>query len=134
MTTEAAAAQYLSEHLARCRGRGYAVHNPNSMPEAELPVIYGLNNGGAHEFLSAVAISQDGVVLGGHCCSHEGYMPSDLGMLEGSRLDRHEESYGKHYPNGYRMEFVPSGELDGHVGLKAAFAEHDRKNPPEVKE
>lgn len=129
MTTEAAATQYLAEHLAMCRDRKWVVYNPSKVPEAELPVIYGFNNGGSPGWLSAVSISQDGVCLGGHCCSAEGYMPYDLGVIEGSRPDRHEESYRKHYPNGYRMEFVPSDKIDGHSGLQAAFAEHDKKNP-----
>lgn len=130
MTTAAAAAQYLAEHLAMCRDRKWAVYNPNNLPESELPVIYGFNNGGPREFLSAVAISQDGVVLGGHCCSHEVYMPHDLGVIEGSRTDRHEESYRKHYPNGYRMEFVGFDEFKSHAGLQAACKEHDKRNPP----
>ena len=131
MTTAAAAAQYLAEHLERCRGKSWAVYNPNGLQESELPVIYGFNNGGLPGFFSAVAISQDGVALGGHCCSDEGYMPHDLGVIDGSRPDRHEKSYQKHYPNGYRMEFVSSDELDVHLGLKAALAEYDKKNPPE---
>lgn len=99
----------------------FMVYNPNNKPELELPVIYGFNNGGSSGFLSAVAIAEDGVCLGGHCCSHEYFMPGDLGMYEGTRLDRHEKEYRPHYPEGYRMEFVTSDQIEGHEGLNKAF-------------
>lgn len=122
MTTPAAAAQYLHEHLVTWTGKGYEVYNPHNKPLEELPVIYGFNNGGSPEWYSAVAIAEDGHALGGHCCSHEGYMPHDLGVVKGSRPDRHENDYQKHYPDGYRMDFVPFKDVDGHEALKRAFA------------
>ena len=68
----------------------------------------------------AYAMAEDGTVLGSHLCSHEGYVPHDLGVNEGSRPDRH-ETYKKHYPNGYEMEFVRNSEIDNHEGLQKAF-------------
>jgi len=68
----------------------------------------------------AVAMGDDGVVLGGHFCSHEGFVPGDLGVTEGSRPDRH-KTYKEHFPDGYEMEFVPVRELDSHEGLQKAF-------------
>jgi hypothetical protein len=121
MTTPAAAALYLNMHLSEWVGKGYEVYNPHNKPLEELPVIYGFNNGGAPEWLQAVAIAQDGHVLGSHICSHEGYMPHDLGMVKGSRPDRHENDYQKHYPDGYRMDFVPFKDVEGHEALKKAF-------------
>ncbi len=100
----------------------YEVFNPNNKPEAELPVIYGFNNGGQIGLLHAVAIAEDGTCLGGHGCSSEGYMLGDLGILKGHRKDRHENSYQKHYPNGYRMDFVESKDVKKHEGLQKAFA------------
>jgi len=97
----------------------WAVHNPLNKPIGELPVIYGFNNGGSRQFLSACLIAEDGTELGGHCCSAEGYMPHDLGILEGSRPDRH-ETFRQHYPDGYRMEFVGYNEYKSHDKLKAA--------------
>ena len=102
-------------------GKGWAVFNPKGLPVGELPVIYGFNNGGSGSFLSAVLLAQDGTCLGGHACSAEGYMPADLGVLEGTREDRH-ETFRKHYPDGYRMEFVGAADVKGHAGLRAAFA------------
>ena len=84
------------------------------------PKIYCFSNvvgGGDGE---AIAISEDGVVLGSHWCSHEGYVPGDLGVEEGTRPDRH-ETYAKHYPDGYEMEFVPSKEVKKHEGLQMAI-------------
>lgn len=48
-------------------------------------------------------------------------MTGDLGILEGTRKDRHENDYQKHYPDGYRMEFVSSSDIEGHEGLMAAL-------------
>lgn len=120
MTTQAAAAHYLAEHLRTCQGRPIALFNPHDKPLGELPVIYGFNNGGSPQSWSAVLIAEDGTVLGDHLCSDEAYMPHDLGILEGSAPDRH-EGFREHYPGGYRMEFVPTEAMDTHAGLRAAF-------------
>ena len=98
----------------------YAVFNPQNKTVEELPVIYGFNNGGALGWYQAVAIAEDGVCLGGHICSADYFIPYDLGILDGSREDRHENDYRKHYPDGYRMEFVPKEEVREHVELNRA--------------
>jgi len=120
MTTKEAAARYLMEHQMEVMGRKVAVFNPKDLDIGELPVIFGFNNGGRPGWFEAVLIAEDGNCLGGHICSDEGYMPNDLGILEGTRSDRH-ETFQKHYPDGYRMEFVSSEEVKGHVGLQKAF-------------
>jgi hypothetical protein len=68
----------------------------------------------------AYAIGDDGVILGSHWCSDEGYVPHDLGVIEGSRLDRH-KTYKEHFPDGYEMEFVRSSEFNNHIGLQEAL-------------
>lgn len=83
----------------------YEVYNPNNKPIEELPVIYGFNNGGSFGFMHAQLIAEDGTGMGSHLCSSEGYMLGDLGILKGKRTDRH-EGFKKHYPDGYRMDFV----------------------------
>ncbi len=85
------------------------------------PKIFAFSNvqGGGDGICYAMA--EDGTVLGSHWCSHEGWAQYDLGVVEGYRADRH-ETYAKHYPDGYEMEFVPSGEVRSHDGLMAAFA------------
>ena len=51
-------------------------------------------------------------------CAH------DLGfVLTDERPDSH-ETFREHYPDGYRMEFVPAKDVRGHSGLMAAY----RKN------
>lgn len=117
MTTRAAEAQYLGEHLNEWAAKGYAVFNPNNRPIADLPVIYGFNNGGSPGMYSACLLASDGTGMGGHGCSHEGYMRHDLGILEGSRPDRH-EGFRKHFPEGYRMDFVKWDD----PALQAAYA------------
>jgi hypothetical protein len=81
MTTKAAAALYEAQHVMEYGGRALAVFNPHGKPIGELPVIYGLNNGGSPGFMDAVLIAEDGTCLGGHLCSSEAYMAHDLGCL-----------------------------------------------------
>lgn len=113
----------------------YAVHNPNNRPIEDLPVIYGFNNGGSPGWYYGVLITEDGTVLGGHICSDEWFMPGDLGILAESRPDRH-ETFRKHYPDGYRMVFVPSKDVMSHAGLDAAckrnLAAAAKSNPPSL--
>jgi hypothetical protein len=68
----------------------------------------------------AYAMGDDGVVLGSHWCSHEGFVPHDLGVTPGTRPDRH-VTYKKHFPEGYEMEFVPASKVMTHEGLLRAF-------------
>jgi len=122
MTTKQAEQQYLAEHQRAYAGRAFAVWNPHNVPVSQLPVIYGFNNGGSDGWFAALSLAEDGTQLGGHACSAEGYMPADLGMLEGTAEYRHEGDYRPHYPDGYRMEFVPSGQIETHAGLQASIA------------
>lgn len=126
MTTPAAAALYEAQHVHSMQGKGYAVYNPMGKPVADLPVIYGFHNGGSDNWLYAQLIAQDGTALGSHICSSESYMPHDLGVLEGTRPDRHEE-FQTHYPDGYRMEFVSHADVRTHEGLQAAITANQAK-------
>jgi hypothetical protein len=128
MTTEVAARFYEAQHVLEWEGIPFAVHNPLSKPIEDLPVIYGFNNGGRVGWLSAVLIAEDGTSLGGHCCSSEGYMPHDLGCIESARPDRHKE-FQKHYPDGYRMEFVGHKNVEKHEKLMAAIGLANAKDP-----
>ena len=104
--------------------KGYAIYNPHNRPIEELPVIYGFNNGGSPGFLSACLLAEDGTELGGHLCSSEGYMRHDLGILDWTRPDRH-ETFRAHYPDGYRMDFIPYEDVPKCEGLQEAFKLHD---------
>jgi len=126
MTTQAAARLYLVQHLYEHKGKEPVVYNPFGKKLEDLPVIYGFNNGGSRELLSAVLIAEDGTGLGGHCCSDEAYMLHDLGILEGTRTDRHKE-FRKHYPDGYRMEFVKHEDFKTNEGLKEACRKEELK-------
>ena len=122
MTTPAAARLYEAQHLLEMEDKGYAVFNPHDKPLDDLPVIYGFNNGENQGWMSAVLLAEDGTFLGRHLCSSEGYMRHDLGILEGTRPDRH-ETFKKHYPDGYRMDFVPLDVVKAgtHEGLETAY-------------
>ncbi len=95
------------------------VVNPEGKDEAELPRIYVFINGWMAGPVP-VAVSADGYGLGSHACSSEGFIPSDMGLYEGSRPDRH-EAYLKHYPQGYVMEYVPDFDIAGHEGINEAI-------------
>ena len=125
MTTPAAERLYQAQHEYEMEGKGYAVFNPLNKPKADLPVIYGFNNGGKSVWMHAQLLAEDGTPLGSHICSAECYMHHDLGILEGTRPDRHEKDFKPHYPAGYRMEFVSREEFDSHVGLKKAIWEYN---------
>ncbi len=127
MTTKAAAELYRAQYAYKMESKGYAIFNPLDKPIEELPIIYGFNNGGATGFLFACLLAEDGTALGGHACSHESYMPHDLGILEGSRTDRH-EGFKKHYPDGYRMDFIGREEAKTHPGLCKAYENYKAKN------
>ena len=66
------------------------------------------------------AIAEDGTCLGSHLCSNENFARSDLGVIDGSRPDRH-KGYAKYYPGGYTMEFVPSDKINDHKKLQKAI-------------
>lgn len=108
----------------------FAVFNPHDQPAHMLPVIYGFNNGGSPGFFSACLLAEDGTPLGGHLCSSEGYMYGDLGILSGFREDRH-QTFREHYPEGYKMDFVPYDDVPGHEALQRAFALAEEKTRPE---
>jgi hypothetical protein len=119
MTTPAAANLYLAQYLLEMEGKGWAVYNPKDKPLEELTIIFGFFNGGSGDWLHGGLIAENGVGLGGHVCSHESYMPGDLGVLEGTRADRH-ELFQSMYPEGYMMAWVSSSEVKGHPGIDAA--------------
>ena len=127
MTSPQAAQAYLCEHLQEWAGKGYTGFNPDGKPLEELPTIYGFNNGGWEGWWTGALLAEDGAYLGSHICSHEGYMPHDLGVTNGSRPDRH-ETFQAHYPGGYRMDFVGTAEVQaGHAGLDAAYKKNQEK-------
>jgi hypothetical protein len=123
MTTPAAEKLYRAQHEYEMEGKGNALYNPHNKPFSDLPTIYGFNNGGSAGWYHAVLLAEDGTCLGGHVCSHECYMKHDLGILEGTSPDRH-ETFKQHYPDGYKMVFVPSDDISTHEGLQKAFTKN----------
>ena len=131
MTTPEAAKLYEAQHIQSMQGKGYAVFNPHNKPITELPVIYGFNNGGSSNFYSACLVAEDGEDLGSHLCSLEAYMLHDLGILEGTRPDRH-KTFREHYPDGYRMEFVGFDDVLANVKLMEALKLNEIKAEEEA--
>ncbi len=105
-----------------------AIYNSNNKEVDELPLIFGFNNGGRSGWLHAQLLAENGAALGSHLCSSEGFMYQDLGILEGTRPDRH-EGFKKHYPDGYRMKFVqPDDER-----LLLAYEKNQQQDKVEVR-
>lgn len=121
MTTEAAARLDEAQHVYECQGNGLAVYNPHGKPVGDLPIIWGFINSHSAGGVHAMTLAEDGTELGGHFCSSPAYAPADLGLLEGSRPDRHER-YRAHYPDGYRMSgLVQYDDVDACTGLQLAI-------------
>lgn len=105
-----------------------AVFNPKNLPVENLPIIYGFNNGSGMGGVIGMLIAEDGTVLGSHASSDEAWLPYDLGVEEGRRPARH-ETFRKHYPDGYRMEFVSYKDVDNTPKLVEAFALNAKLQP-----
>lgn len=93
------------QHIEEYIGQKAAVYNPQNLPVYDLPIILGFNNGGSPGWYIAQLVCEDGTGIGSHVCSDEYFMYGDLGILDGSRPDRH-ETFRDHYPDGYRMLFM----------------------------
>jgi hypothetical protein len=88
--------------------------------------VFGPDNGGNGMYY---AIAEDGAVLGSHFCSNWAFARGDLGVIPGSRPDRH-KTYAEHYPQGYEMEFVHPGQAKGHKALQEAIRIAESKEAP----
>jgi hypothetical protein len=105
----------------------YEIFNPLNRPIEDLPTIYGFNNGGSYGWYYGQLIAEDGVALGSHICSSEVYMLGDLGILKGTRPDRH-NTFQEHYPDGYKMDFVQHD----HTAIKKAYELNQRMSKEEA--
>src|SRR5690349_18580473 len=96
----------------------------------EKPKIYVFCNqkgcDGRGDWHNGVAIAEDGTTLAGHVSSNHTFLRHDLGDQKlgfPSGLTR--EEYGKHYPNGYIVEFLEGDAITEFVTrLKTREAEH----------
>ena len=132
--TFAQAAAEEAEHVAKHNGKPVHIYNPHGVSVETLPIIYGFNNGGRIGWQEGIVIAEDGTQLGNHVCSSEAYMLYDLAILEGCR-EEHHEAYRAHYPDGYRMEFVPFESTGSHKGLDDAVQKFMLSNSqPETKQ
>jgi hypothetical protein len=111
----------MRSYAQECLMPKLAVYNPLEKPEKDLPVIYGFcDRVVTPTDLVGILMGYDGKLLGSHVCSNESFMMDDLGIWEGTRPDRH-ETFRKHYPDGYRMEFVSGDSVGSHGSLQTAI-------------
>lgn len=76
--------------------------------------IFGFNNGGNRGFYDAVAITEDGRVVGNHICSSEDFCAYDLA--------RKNEAYDKHCgKDNWTFEFIKTENLKTHTELNRAL-------------
>jgi hypothetical protein len=84
-----------------------------------LPKIYIFCQGCQPEWHPIEALSEDGVFLAGHLCSHHGFVAHDMGLdLNGWNR----EKYERYYPGGFELVWVEKPRE--HEGLMAAYAKH----------
>lgn len=81
--------------------------------------IFGFVNSGTPGMLEALAISEDGKVLAGHCCSSECYVPHDLGVTGDWKHDKYDAEFGQ---GNWTIEYVPMRDITTHAGLQEAIA------------
>jgi len=74
------------------------------------------------------ALAEDGTGLGSHLSSSVAFAKHDMGLTS----DWHHESYRKHCPNGYDLEWID--DPPNHAGWMAAMVlNHAKKSePPEA--
>lgn len=94
---------------------------------SDKPKIYGFVNGGSPGWYSVEAISEDGVFLAGHVCSHPGFGPHDIGVTS----DWKHDTYAKYYPDGFEVVWIEDTKNDER--LKAAHAKHVAMSADEYK-
>jgi hypothetical protein len=78
--------------------------------------IYCFNNGGGDQWYQAMAMADDGHVVGQHICSGPGFMRHDLGITS----DWKHDGYNAHFGEGnWELEWVDNPKT--HEGLQAAY-------------
>jgi len=78
--------------------------------------IFCFCNGRNPGWYSALAVCEDGHVVGQHICSSVGWVKHDLGIGSSSKHDQ----YAEHCPEGYELVWVENPK--DHEGLMAAYA------------
>jgi hypothetical protein len=87
------------------------------------PTIFVFCNSCAPEWHSIVALAEDGTGLAGHACSSHGFALHDMGLTSNWKHDK----YDKHYPDGWKLEWVDS-PLE-HPVLAGVIARLRKENP-----
>ena len=83
--------------------------------------IYVFCNSCEPQWHSATALSDEGLFLAGHVCSHHGFIAHDMGVDEdGWKRD----IYARAYPDGFEVEYVEQADVKTHPGITAAYAKH----------
>jgi len=77
--------------------------------------IFCFINGGYSDCWEAIAIGENGRIVGNHVCSNEGWAKHDLGVTSDSKHDNYNEAY----PNGWELIWVDDPK--NHSGLQAAY-------------
>ena len=96
---------------------------------AEPHKIYGFVNGGGAGGVIVEALSDEGLFLAQHFCSHQGFGPHDIGAIG----DWKHEIYRRAYPDGFEVIWVPYPDIKAHAGIQAAHAAHMAYDPEKYK-
>jgi hypothetical protein len=83
--------------------------------------IFCFNNGGRPDWLEALAIGDDGHIVGNHICSHECFMKHDLGFTSNRKHDNYNKQYGE---GNWELEWVDDPK--NHIALNKAIEENKK--------
>lgn len=87
------------------------------------PKIYCWVNAGKNtDWQVVMALAEDGTSLASHVSSSEGFAKHDIGLTS----DWKHDTYAKHYPGGYELEWVDDPK--NHAGLDAAYLKNQAIN------
>ncbi len=76
------------------------------------------NTCGESDWISCLAIGEDGHVLAQHVCSDEVYLPHDLGITSTCKHEHYNTHFGV---DNWELIHVPTSEVLTHPGLLSAF-------------
>ena len=88
------------------------------------PKIYVFCNSCSRDWHVALAMCEDGHVLASHVCSHHGFIPGDMGVMDdASDWSGKRKLYAQHCPDGYEIVWLATtDEARASAGLDAAYA------------
>lgn len=106
------------------------VYNPHNVAEDSLPSLYGVVTTSTPSNFSVVVITKDGKCIYQHVSPNEYWAKIDIGFT-GEGRGNLTSIYGAIYPEGYKTEFVPFGEMYNHSVVGKLFTTKPKSESPD---